>query len=86
MRRRHVSLQPETRGRLNAERLARLPKGAIVVNSSRGPVVYDEALIAALKSGHIVASGLDVFIGEPRANRGYRALPNTFLLPHLVRA
>jgi lactate dehydrogenase-like 2-hydroxyacid dehydrogenase len=82
----HVPLLPETRLWLNAERLARLPKGAIVVNSSRGPVVDDAALIAALKSGHIAAAGLDVFTGEPRANPGYRALPNTFLLPHLGSA
>jgi lactate dehydrogenase-like 2-hydroxyacid dehydrogenase len=82
----HVPLLPETRGWLNAERLTRLPKGAIVVNSSRGPVVDDAALIAALKSGHIAAAGLDVFTGEPRANPGYRALPNTFLLPHLGSA
>jgi lactate dehydrogenase-like 2-hydroxyacid dehydrogenase len=82
----HVPLLPETRGWLNAKRLARLPKGAIVVNSSRGPVVDDGALIAALKSGHIAAAGLDVFTGEPRANAGYRALPNTFLLPHLGSA
>jgi lactate dehydrogenase-like 2-hydroxyacid dehydrogenase len=82
----HVPLLPETRGWLDAKRLARLPKGAIVVNSSRGPVVADAALIAALKSGHIAAAGLDVFTGEPRANPGYRALPNTFLLPHLGSA
>jgi lactate dehydrogenase-like 2-hydroxyacid dehydrogenase len=82
----HVPLLPETRGWLNAKRLARLPKGAIVVNSSRGPVVDDEALIAALRSGHIAAAGLDVFTGEPRANPGYRSLPNTFLLPHLGSA
>jgi lactate dehydrogenase-like 2-hydroxyacid dehydrogenase len=82
----HVPLLPETRGWLNAKRLAALPKGAIVVNSSRGPVVDDAALIAALKSGHIAAAGLDVFTGEPRANPGYRALPNTFLLPHLGSA
>jgi lactate dehydrogenase-like 2-hydroxyacid dehydrogenase len=82
----HVPLLPETRGWLNAKRLARLPKGAIVVNSSRGPVVDDEALIAALRSGHVAAAGLDVFTGEPRANPGYRALPNTFLLPHLGSA
>jgi lactate dehydrogenase-like 2-hydroxyacid dehydrogenase len=82
----HVPLLPETRGWLNAKRLARLPKGAVVVNSSRGPVVDDGALIAALKSGHVAAAGLDVFTGEPRANPGYRALPNTFLLPHLGSA
>jgi lactate dehydrogenase-like 2-hydroxyacid dehydrogenase len=82
----HVPLLPETKGWLNAARIARLPKGAIVVNSSRGPVVDDDALIAALKSGHLAAAGLDVFAGEPRLHPGYRPLPNTFLLPHLGSA
>jgi lactate dehydrogenase-like 2-hydroxyacid dehydrogenase len=82
----HVPLLPETKGWLNAERIALLPKGAIVVNSSRGPVVDDAALIAALKSGHLAAAGLDVFTGEPKLPPGYRDLPNTFLLPHLGSA
>jgi lactate dehydrogenase-like 2-hydroxyacid dehydrogenase len=82
----HVPLLPETKGWLNAARIARLPKGAIVVNSSRGPVIDDAALIAALKSGHPAAAGLDVFAGEPRLHPGYRTLPNTFLLPHLGSA
>jgi lactate dehydrogenase-like 2-hydroxyacid dehydrogenase len=82
----HVPLLPETKGWLNAARIARLPKGAIVVNSSRGPVIDDAALIAALRSGHLAAAGLDVFTGEPKLDPGYRALPNTFLLPHLGSA
>jgi lactate dehydrogenase-like 2-hydroxyacid dehydrogenase len=77
---------PETTGFLNAARIALLPDGAIVVNTARGPLVDDEALIAALKSGKLRAAGLDVFTGEPKIHPGYASLPNTFLLPHLGSA
>ena len=60
--------------------------GSIVINSSRGTTVDDEALIAALTSGHIRAAGLDVFDGEPRLNPGYLALENVAVLPHLGSA
>ena len=73
---------PETRGFLNADRIARLPRGAIVVNIARGDLVDDAALIAALKSGHLAAAGLDVFNGEPDIDPGYLDLPNVFLQPH----
>lgn len=76
----------ETLKFLNAERIALLPDGAVVVNTSRGNLVDDEALIAALKSGKVAAAGLDVFDGEPNLNRGYCELDNTFLLPHLGSA
>ena len=79
-------LTPETQGLINAETLKKLPPGAIIVNSGRGPVVDDEALIAALKSGHVAAAGLDVYAGEPNIHPGYRDLPNVFLLPHLGSA
>ncbi len=83
----HCPLTDETRGFLNAARIARLPAGAIVVNTARGDVVDDEALVAALRAGHVRAAGLDVFRGEPRnIHPGYAALPNTFLLPHLGSA
>ena len=71
---------------VNAERIGKLPKGAIVVNSARGGVVDDEALIAALKSGRLAAAGLDVFDGEPRIHQGYYGLSNAFLLPHMGSA
>jgi lactate dehydrogenase-like 2-hydroxyacid dehydrogenase len=76
----------ETTGFLNAARIGMLPDGAIVVNTARGPLVDDEALIAALKSGKLAAAGLDVFTGEPDINPGYRTLDNAFLLPHLGSA
>lgn len=82
----HLASTPETRHWLNAERIALLPKGAIVVNSARGDLVDDEALIAALRSGHLAAAGLDVFAGEPALDPRYRDLPNTMLLPHLGSA
>jgi lactate dehydrogenase-like 2-hydroxyacid dehydrogenase len=68
---------------LNAANIARLPQGAIVVNTARGSLIVDEDLIAALKSGHIAAAGLDVYEGEPRPNPGYIGLKNAFLLPHI---
>jgi lactate dehydrogenase-like 2-hydroxyacid dehydrogenase len=71
---------------VNAERIARLPKGAVVVNTARGGVVDDEALIAALNSGHLFAAGIDVFDGEPKIHQGYYGLQNAFLLPHMGSA
>jgi len=76
----------QTQRMLNAERIALLPDGAIVVNASRGAVVDDEALIAALKSGKVAAAGLDVYNGEPDIHPGYRELANTFLMPHIGSA
>lgn len=77
---------PETNHWLNAARIAKLPDNAIVVNTARGPLVDDTALIAALKSGKLFAAGLDVFEGEPNINPAYRELTNVFLLPHLGSA
>ena len=82
----NAPMTPATRKWVNAERIARLPKGAVVVNTARGGVVDDEALIAALKSGHLSAAGLDVFDGEPRIHQGYYGLVNAFLLPHMGSA
>lgn len=77
---------PSLRGTFNAERLAMLPAGAVVVNISRGDLVDDEALIAALESGRVRGAGLDVYANEPHVHPGYRALDNVFLSPHIGSA
>lgn len=82
----HCPSTPETKGLLNAKRIKLLPRGAILINTARGAIVDDEALIAALRSGHVAAAGLDVFNNEPEIHPGYRELPNTFLLPHVGSA
>jgi lactate dehydrogenase-like 2-hydroxyacid dehydrogenase len=83
----HCPATPETRHLLDAKRIALLPDGAIVVNTARGSVVDDDALVAALRSGKVAAAGLDVFNGEPdHIHPGYRELDNTFLLPHIGSA
>jgi glyoxylate reductase len=71
-----------TQGVLNADAIAAMPDGAIVVNIARGGLIDDPALIAALQSGKLAAAGLDVFDGEPAINPGYLTLPNVFLQPH----
>ena len=77
---------PSTRHWLNAERIALLPRGAVVVNAARGTLVDDDALIAALQDGHVGYAGLDVYDGEPVVNPGYLGLQNVVLLPHLGSA
>ena len=75
-----------TRHWLDAARIARLPRGAVVVNAARGTLIDDDALIVALRTGHVAAAGLDVFNNEPRLHPGYRDLENVVLLPHLGSA
>ena len=76
----------QTRNLIDTDRIALMPDGAIVVNSARGDIIDDDALITALKSGKLAAAGLDVFKGEPNIDPRYRDLDNVFLLPHLGSA
>jgi len=82
----HCVASPETTKLLNADLIALLPDGAIVVNASRGVVIDDDSLITALKSGKLTAAGLDVYNDEPNINPEYRQLPNVFLMPHIGSA
>lgn len=71
---------------MTAEHFALLPKGAIFVNSARGSLVDEDALLEALKSGQVGAAGLDVFQNEPGYDTRLNDLENTFLLPHIGSA
>ena len=82
----HVPLTPETRHLIDANALAAMKPGAILVNTSRGAVVDTTALIDALRSGHLGAAGLDVYEDEPHVPPDLRELPNTVLLPHIGSA
>lgn len=79
----HLVLSPRSRGLIGATELARMKQGAILVNTSRGPIIEEGALIAALESGRIRA-GLDVFDREPLPpEHPLRRAPNVVLTPHL---
>ncbi len=75
-----------TRHWLDAARIAKLPRGAVIANAARGTLVDDAALVAALRSGQVAAAGLDVYNNEPRVDAGYLGLENVVLLPHLGSA
>jgi len=80
----HLKLSDRTRGVVGADELAAMRSTAYLVNTSRGPLIDDEALIAALRTGSIAGAGLDVYDVEPLpATHPIRALPNTVLTPHV---
>ncbi len=81
----HVPLQENTRGLIDARRLALLAPGACLVNTARGPIVDEPALVKALVSGRISA-GLDVFADEPHVPPALLSLPNVVLAPHIGSA
>ncbi|GMG82673.1 D-glycerate dehydrogenase [Paralimibaculum aggregatum] len=82
----HCPATPENTGVMNAAAFARMPDGAILVNTARGALVDEAALVAALRSGKLFAAGLDVFRTEPGGNPEIAALENVFLLPHIGSA
>jgi glyoxylate reductase len=79
----HCPLTPQTENLISRERIARMKRGAIVVNTARGAVVDDQALAEALRSGQLAAAGLDVFRDEPHVPAAYLGLDNVVLTPHL---
>jgi lactate dehydrogenase-like 2-hydroxyacid dehydrogenase len=82
----HCPLTPQTARLINRDSIARLPDGAVIVNTARGGIIDDEALIGALQSGKVAAAGLDVFDGEPRLDKRYLTLTNAYILPHMGSA
>ena len=82
----HVPSSPETKGVINGESLARMKRGAILINTSRGDLIREEALATALELGHLGAAGLDVYTDEPRIHPRLLAAPRTVLLPHIGSA
>jgi lactate dehydrogenase-like 2-hydroxyacid dehydrogenase len=83
----HVPLTTETKKMINANVLATMKKGAILVNTSRGAIIDEQALAAALSTGQLRAAGLDVFMDEPLpANSPLMGLSNVVLLPHIGSA
>ncbi len=82
----HCPSTPETKGFMNAERFGQLPDGCIFVNTARGALVDEAALIDALETGKLAAAGLDVFATEPGGNPDFAARDDMFLLPHIGSA
>ncbi len=82
----HVPLTDQTHHLIDATRLARMKPTAYLINTARGPVVDESALVEALRAGRIAGAGLDVYEREPKMADGLADCPNTVLLPHLGSA
>jgi glyoxylate reductase len=82
----HVPLTDETRHLIGREELAAMPSAAVLVNTARGPIVDEQALVAALRDGAIAGAALDVFEREPDVEAGLLPLENVVLTPHLGSA
>lgn len=82
----HAPLTPETRHAIDADALRRMRPGAFLVNTARGALVDEAALVDALRDGPLAGAGLDVYEREPRIHPGLLDLPNVTLLPHVGSA
>lgn len=83
----HCPLTPETRGMINADFIARMKPGGIVLNTARGPLIDEAAAAEALKSGHLRGLGTDVLSKEPpKADNALLTAPNTLITPHIAWA
>jgi glyoxylate reductase len=81
-----VPLLPTTQHLINAERLSMMKKTAFLINTSRGQVVDENALVKALQTGVIAGAGLDVYEFEPKLAKGLAKLENVVLTPHIASA
>jgi lactate dehydrogenase-like 2-hydroxyacid dehydrogenase len=82
----HCPATPDTRGLINARTLAQLPAGAVLINTARGALVDEDALLTAIANGQLAAAGLDCFATEPVGNPVFAAHRNIFMLPHIGSA
>ena len=82
----HCPATPDTKGMINADVLASLPDKAILVNTARGALVDENALVNAIESGKLAAAGLDCFVTEPGGNPAFSQHNNIFMLPHIGSA
>ena len=82
----HAPLKPETRHLIGARELALMKPSAFLVNTARGPIVDEEALVRALTDRRIAGAGLDVYEHEPRVEAALLTMPNVVLTPHLGSA
>jgi glyoxylate reductase len=82
----HVPLLPQTKHIMNAERLAIMKKTAYLINTSRGPVINEKALVQALQNKTIKGAALDVFENEPAMEAGLKELANVIVTPHIASA
>jgi glyoxylate reductase len=82
----HVPLLPDTRHLMSAAQFAKMKRTAFLINTSRGPVVDEAALVAALEAGQIAGAGLDVYENEPKVHPGLIARKDVVLAPHIASA
>ncbi|ASJ76387.1 2-hydroxyacid dehydrogenase [Granulosicoccus antarcticus] len=82
----HCPTTDTTRGMINQDTLSALPQGAILINTARGPLIDEAALLAAIESGQLAAAGLDCFVNEPGGNTEFSKYKQIFMLPHIGSA
>jgi D-3-phosphoglycerate dehydrogenase / 2-oxoglutarate reductase len=80
----HVGLTPQTDGLINQKSIAQMKKGVRIINCARGELIVDEALAAAVQSGHVAGAALDVFRQEPLKDSPYFGIDNVLLSPHIA--
>ena len=80
----HLRLSDESRGLINRDRIAKMKSGSLLINTSRGAIVNEGALVEALHENHIAGAGLDVFAVEPLSSSSpLRTMPNVLMTPHI---